>query len=81
MLNYHKLCYFFPTIQKLGASDQNGFQIRILHRKIKLTKPNLLITSKLLVFHAYLIHYFYNSKNKGERQKLTSDSDSTSKNT
>ena len=33
----------------------------------KLTKPNLLIiTSKLLVFHAYLIHYFYNSKNKGE---------------
>ena len=49
--------------------------------KIKLTKPNLLITSKLLVFHAYLIHYFYNSKNKGERQKLTSDSDSTSKNT
>ena len=47
--------------------------------KPKLTKPNLLITSKLLVFHAYLIHYFYNSKNKGERQKLTSDSDSTSK--
>ena len=46
-----------------------------------LTKPNLLITSKLLVFHAYLIHYFYNSKNNGERQKLTSDSDSTSKNT
>ena len=49
--------------------------------KPNLTKPNLLITSKLLVFHAYLIHYFYNSKNKGERQKLTSDSDSTSKNT
>ena len=34
-----------------------------------------------LVFYAYLIHYFYNSKNKGERQKRTSDSDSTSKNT
>ena len=49
--------------------------------KPNLTKPNLFITSKLLVFHAYLIHYFYNSKNKGERQKLTSDSDSTSKNT
>ena len=49
--------------------------------KTNLTKPNLLITSKLLVFHAYLIHYFYNSKNKGERQKLTSDLDSTSKNT
>ena len=45
------------------------------------SKPNLLITSKLLVFHAYLIHYFYNSKNKGERPKRTSDSDSTSKNT
>ena len=26
--------------------------------KINQTKPNLLITSKLLVFHAYLIHYF-----------------------
>ena len=49
--------------------------------KTNLTKPNLLITNKLLVFHAYLIYYFYNSKNKGERQKLTSDSDSTSKNT
>ena len=49
--------------------------------KPNLTKPNLFITSKLLVFYAYLIHYFYNSKNKGERQKLTSDSDSTSKNT
>ena len=49
--------------------------------KTNLTKHNLLITSKLLVFHAYLIHYFYNSKNMGERQKLTSDSDSTSKNT
>ena len=81
----------FPVTQKLRASDQNGFQIRILHRKIELTKPNLtkpnltkpnlLITSKLLVFHAYLIHYCYNSKNKGERQKLTSDSASTSKNT
>ena len=23
-----------------------------------LTKPNLLITSKVLVFYAYLIHYF-----------------------
>ena len=70
--------YFFPITQKLWASDQNGFQIRILDRKIKLTKP---VNSKLLVFHAYLLHYFYNSKNKGERQKLTSDSDSTSKNT
>ena len=50
-------------------------------KKTNLTKPNLLITSKLLVFRAYLIHYFYNSKNKGEQQKLTSDSDSTSKNT
>ena len=49
--------------------------------KTNLTKPNLLITSKLLVFHAYLMHYFYNSKNKGERQKLTLDSDSTPKNT
>ena len=49
--------------------------------KPNLIKPNLLIISKLLVFHAYVIHYFYNSKNKGERQKLTSDSDSTSKNT
>ena len=47
--------------------------------KTNLTKPNLLITSKLLVFYAYLIHYFYNSKNKSERQKLTSDSDYTSK--
>ena len=28
--------------------------------KPNLTKPNLFITSKLLVFHAYLIHYFYN---------------------
>ena len=27
----------FPITQELGASDQNGFQIRILHRKIKLT--------------------------------------------
>ena len=27
------------------------------------------------------IHYFYNSKNNGERQKWISDSDSTSKNT
>ena len=49
-----------------------------LKNKTNLTKPYLLITSKLLVFHAYLIHYFYNSKNKGERQKRTSDSDSTS---
>ena len=49
--------------------------------KTNLTKPNLLINSKLLVFHAYLIHCFSNSKNKGDRQKLTSDSDSTSKNT
>ena len=74
----------FPITQKLWASNQNGFQIRILHRKIKLTKPNLtcqLLVAKLLVFHAYLIHYFYNSKNKGERQKLSSDSDSTSKST
>ena len=72
----------FPYNSKSRASDQNGFQIRSLHRKKKtnLTKPNLLISSKLLVFHAYLIHYFYNSKNKGERQKLTSYSDSTSKN-
>ena len=45
--------------------------------KTNLTKPNLLITSKLLVFYSYLIHYFYNSKNKSDRQKLTSDSDST----
>ena len=49
--------------------------------KTNLTKTNLLITSKVLVFHAYLIYYFHNLKNKGERQKLTSDSDSTSKNT
>ena len=41
--------------------------------KTNLTKPNLLITSTLLVFYAYLIHYFCNLKNKGERQKLTSD--------
>ena len=46
--------------------------------KTNLTKP---VNSKLLVFHAYLIHYFYYSKNKGELQKLTSDSDSTSKST
>ena len=42
--------------------------------KTNLTLPNLLIVSKftkLLVFHAYVIHYFYNSKNKGERQKQT----------
>ena len=37
--------------------------------KTNLTKPNLLISSKLLVFHAYLIHYFYNSKYRDERQK------------
>ena len=43
-------------------------------------KPNLLITTKLLVFHAYLTH-FYNSNNKGKQQKLISDSDSTSKHT
>ena len=49
--------------------------------KTNLTKPYLLITSKLLVFHANPIHYFYNSKNKDEQQKLTSDSDFTSKNT
>ena len=42
---------------------------------------NLLITSKLLVLQAYLIHYFHNSNNKGERPKRTSDLDSTSKNT
>ena len=47
--------------------------------KTNLTKP--VNNSKLLAFHAYLIHYFYNSKNKGEQQKLTSDSYSTSKNT
>ena len=27
----------FPITQKLGASDENGFQIRILHRRINLT--------------------------------------------
>ena len=26
------------------------------------TKPNLLITSKLIVFHAYLIHFFITQK-------------------
>ena len=32
-------------------------------------------------FYAYVIHYFYNSKTRGERPKQTPDSDSTSKNT
>ena len=30
--------------------------------KTNLTKPNLFITSKLLLFHAYLIHYFLTQK-------------------
>ena len=51
-----------------------------LYLESNLTKPNLLIAIKLLVFHAHLIHYFYNSKNKFERPKRTSDSDSTFRN-
>ena len=41
----------FPYNSKTRG-ERPKFQIHILHRKIKLTKPNLLITSKLLVFHA-----------------------------
>ena len=59
------------------------FKIEILaiQDEIVLLGHKGLITGKLLVFHAFLIHYFHNSKNKGERPKRTSDSDSTSKNT
>ena len=71
----------FPYNSKTMGEQPKWMSDSTSKNKTNLTKPNLLITSKLLVFHAYLIHYFYNSKTKGERQKLTSDSDSTSKNT
>ena len=59
--------------KSISDSDSTS-KIKTNLTKPNLTKNNLFITSKLglLVFHAYLIHYFYNSKNKGERQKLTS---------
>ena len=60
---------------KIQAIQTSG-----LNLESNLTKP-VNYYSKLLVFHAYLIHYLCNSKNKAERQKRTSDSDSTSKNT
>ena len=41
----------------------------------EITRPNMLIS----YFTAYLIHYFYNSKTRGDRQKRTSDSESKSK--
>ena len=41
-----------------------------------ITRPNTLIS----YFTTYLIHYSYNSKTRGDRQKRTSDSESTSKN-
>ena len=34
-----------------------------------------------MYFTAYLTHYFYSSKTKGDRKKQTSDSESVSKNT
>ena len=55
-----------------------GFYIE---NKTNLTKPELLITSKLLVFHAYLYIFFIIQKIRASDKKLTSDSDSTSKNT
>ena len=61
--------------------QDSGHLNKLPESKSNITKSNLLITSKLLVFHAYLIHYFYNSKTRGERMKRTLDSDSTSKNT
>ena len=30
--------FFFPITQKIRASDKNGFQIRILHQKIRQLK-------------------------------------------
>ena len=56
-------------ISDLDSTSKNKTNLT----KPNLPKPNLLITSKLLVFRAYLIHYFYNSKNKGERQKQKTD--------
>ena len=35
----------------------------------------------ILYFSANLIHYFYNSKTRGDRKKRTPDSESLSKNT
>ena len=44
---------------------------------MNVSEPNTLIP----YYTAYLIHYFYNSKARGDRNKRTSDSDSVSKNT
>ena len=63
----------FCFIFLVSISDAVGKKFkseRRLSKGLPLTLPNLLIVSKLLVFHAYVIHYFYNSKNKGEQQKL-----------
>ena len=62
------------------SSLYRGYQGEKLH-KLKKKKLIFLYDLKNNNFSIFLGFFPYNSKNKGERQKWTSDSDSASKNT
>ena len=61
------------------SSLYRGYQWEKLH-KLKKKYYSFYIFYKTIIFPYFLKFFLYNSKNKGERQKWISDSDSTSKN-
>ena len=55
---FHYFYVFFPITPKIKASDKNGFQIRILHRKIHQLKKTLIFYMTLKDNNTYFFVIF-----------------------